>query len=61
MSIVMTAAVEEGETRRTDTTCPTSTPAIRTGEGIWSSVSVVNSALSSNGALANGELPPNTR
>ncbi len=60
MSIVMTEAVEDLEKRWTETTCPTSTPAIRTGDGMWRSVSVVNIPLSVNGGLANGEDPPNT-
>ena len=42
-------------------TWPTSTPAIRTGEGMCSSVSVVNTALSTNGEPDHGVGPPNTR
>ena len=45
----------------TDVTSPTSTPAIRTGEGMCSCVSVVNTALSWYGVPANGEEPPNTK
>ena len=45
----------------TEVTWPTSTPAIRTGEGMWSSVSVVNTALSTNGEPDHGVGPPNTR
>ena len=39
----------------TEVTSPTSTPAIRTGEGMCSSVCVVNTALSTNGEAVNGD------
>ncbi len=61
MSIVTTAARELEPSGLTDVTSPTSTPAIRTGEGMWSSVSVVNTALSTNGDPDNGVEPPNAR
>ncbi len=60
MSIETTAACEEPDTRRTPVTAPTSTPAIRTGELIANWVSVVNTALSTNGEPENGSVPPNT-
>ena len=41
----------------TEVTSPTSTPAIRTGEGMWSSVLLVNTALSTNGEPPNGSRP----
>ena len=61
MSIVTTPARELPPSGLTEVTSPTSTPAIRTGEGMCSSVSVVNTALSTNGEAANGIGPPNTR
>ena len=60
MSIVTTAALDEPEARCTDTTWPTSTPAIRTGDGMCSCVWDVNIAFSTNGLPANGSEPPNT-
>ncbi len=59
--IVATAAVEAPDTRLTEVTVPTLTPAIRTGEPRWSCVSTVNAARSVNGELRNGSEPPNTR
>ena len=47
--------------RLTDVTSPTSTPAIRTGEGMCSCVCDVNTALSWNGVPENGSEPPNTK
>ena len=61
MSIVTTAARVFAPSDFTDTTWPTSTPAIRTGEGMCSSVSDVNTALSTNGEPENGVEPPNAR
>ncbi len=61
MSIVTTAARALPPSGVTETTWPTSTPAMRTGDGMCSSVSVVNTALSTNGEPANGVEPPNAR
>src|ERR1700740_2227455 len=61
MCIVTTAAWVLPDRRVTDVTWPTSTPAIRTGDGMWSWVSLVNTALSTNGEPANGVGPPNVR
>ena len=62
MLIVITAACDVGPpTRLTDVTWPTSTPATRTGDGMCSSVSVVNTAFSWNGVPWNGSDPPNTK
>jgi hypothetical protein len=46
MCIVITAASELSDIRFTDTTWPTSTPAMRTGDGMCSCVWLVNTALS---------------
>ena len=62
MSIVMTPGLGAvAGSRRTEVTWPTSTPAIRTGDGMCSWVSLVNTALSTNGEPANGVGPPNAR
>ena len=60
MFIVTTAASDEPEARCTDTTSPTSTPAIRTGDGMCSCVWEVNIAFSTNCLPLNGHEPPNT-
>ena len=62
MLIVTTAACEVAPGMRlTEVTSPTSTPAMRTGEGMWSWVCDVNTAFSWNGVPENGSAPPNTR
>ena len=61
MSIVTIAGVAAVWDVVTLVTCPASTPAIRTGEGMCSSVLLVNTALSTNGDPENGTEPPNTR
>ena len=55
------ACDEEPPMCATDVTSPTSTPAIRTGEGMCSCVSDVTIAFSWYGVPANGEEPPNTK
>ena len=61
MSIVTRPADVSPGMWLTDTTSPTSTPAIRTGEGMCSCVWVVNTALSTNGDPENGSAPPKIR
>ena len=61
MCIVTTPALAPGDSGATDVTSPTSTPAIRTGEGMWISVLLVNTALSTNGLDVPGTEPPNTK
>ncbi len=61
MSIVTTPALPPPRTDETDVTSPTSTPAIRTGDGMWISVFEVNTALRTKGRFWNGTDPPNTK